>query len=1677
MGYSHPIDTINEFVQVADKFIRGMTRMLYSMMLKKLKKAYQSLHLLVLILFALLSLSSCLPTGTRTSLDVGNSTENPDSSETSNYTEPTFPLNDIFLQEGATLTNSNLSLPINFSDSFLIRGNALSIYLRGLPPSLSYCLVGKYNISGIEKFLVMSAKSKSYVDLRNKTKEFYLQVEPNLSSANQNDCSGYNLTTTILQQPSTQSLSFSLTDLCSNCSSTVSSSGLKLYFGSGQEVTNVKVSSLLLTIGGTNISTSNSCSESTSCRARGFDCCLNGQCIKEGVEKPGVTGLPGFSAAKEDVELNPSRFILYPQFYFVCENRPESGSSTSTSGTVDPSYESSVRLMELRQLYDCLNQVNGEFSYCTLKYTQANNLIPGVFSPETQGFYDDINFSNLNPAFNTGDKKNNIVKIIYGGQTLYEEEKTPLTSGTFGPSNDDIISSQAVTLTASLPLNAKDANLYITYRVDGTCEKVNSSLTRCTKTYIFDSSDTSSSYWHDSSKIFKLPSYADTTSSGNIIVRLGGSIVPEDSTTWSKSTPQNGVVFANSYPLYKNQVIEITYYVKVNAQNLLSLKSLAQNRINTMCTCGAQGKCNLKPILDSSSGNVVNYECSYTSTNTNEPPVNQTVFVSNKHIANRYFDLNGINYDEGYESALDQELTPGASQNFSYINNNLLKPNNVNQYIGLSEIYGTFSKSGIYFSRPAKMVRVKKDQTYDITVNSGAFSSCVTCGNDYYGSLQKIFPQNFSGQGGGYSPDIYQSSRQNNSSIYRSDDLLFGRACFLPVTMIPWTHVNEATPTIQRRKRLAAQHFLFANGYNRDWFGFDYGSLIGSFDGVRWFSIGNQRRVKATSNKMFIAVNTYLGDLSVDSNFSVNVTEANSFSSTIPDHDTETAGAECQKQHYCSNDNDCFRQLGYDYTCQNVASLTTPWPQFDGNSNEMSGQSIRSLLSLVGGANGRPKRCIYRGRGAPCLRNLDLAATSTTNFNGSSLVGTLMCSHNNSCLSLNTSNRFNDRIARFAGTPASQNAAQASSTTSDLVGLGARIILRPFDYYGTKSTPTTAKEVLQNNNVDAICVPGRDIANASDTFDLNSRHPANRVNSSDKLFGTGPTSSSLMSTKLLNACPATDITGTSLQIYDLDINDPVLSNFTITQNLSSNLLDLSPLLNLNIYSSLNGSMITNVGYQKNTCLRAPGAACFSDMECAPSSFISNKVKLANLSSLLNSAEINFWKEDLVCGNPDFKRLSGGVLNPQFDNKKNKCCREFGKTISVYTQKDSSDFEWCDNSSSTIRVAGINKNLNSLNRYSRVHSVYDKMTCNRNDINSTKTFALSLVANTPQDRLTQILGQYKTLDTLNQRTCCTNHWVRSFSTENGGGHSFSKNKMQNIDKFMFRNISWEADDTNSVSPDPDSAFECDPNNFLNASCEIKSLTSDEEDKYLSWAATLELIGIPQVAIKTSDQIYKLVDDNQNSIAAEHPLTDSDGQRILLPPVTPFGDFSDFIDSDGKRYYSAANYAQMNMPANSLKKVFSESEFNCCVPSGIAIPDTTTSSQCCTGMAQGSGNGRRCCLPNYTDVTVYLNRYVSSEGRGLPDSAYDPATGFIKESSQVDMIAFQKSLCCSGRTMTGVAISQLPIPLTGGTFNTNASAQVRRFNYRDDDVDNNSASGSVGSLFDAGVRWNNHVYCVP
>lgn len=1654
-------------------------------MLNSVRLLKKSLQAIVLIIGPIL-LSSCLPQATPPATQLASGTGTTETTPpTTVYQEPSFPLIGNFLQESGLQTKSYLSLPINFSDSFLVRGLEVSQFARTLPISTKLCIVGKYSyIPGTEKFLALSAKIRSFTDFSKKTTEFYLQVEPNNEISNQTNCSYANLVSALIIN-SNQSIHFGLNQLCNDCNASVTSAGMVLYLN-GAAVSGVNLSSLMLTISGSSNSSGNSCSENTLCKSKGYDCCIDNICVTDGSYKPGAMTSANYQTALNDVSSNPTRFILYPEVYFICPNRPSSTGSNVNYDPVDPNYDAQVRLMELKQLYECINQTEDEFSLCTVKFSNfSSSGLPKTISASDlpYSFKGDINFSGVNSSFvpsiplESDYSGNNIYKIVYGGKTFYESYKTSLNSqdGVFNSAgNDDLNTSQAVTINQK-PSSPTDDNLYLTYKIDGTCSKLSTSLAKCSKKYYQGVLSTPYPKSSDSAftNSFKLPFYADLSTS--VLVKVNDVIIPEDVSTWSSNNSNKTINFIT--PPYTNQKIEITYFVTnpIYVSALVDMKQYAQDQVKLACMCGSSN-CNLKPKY-SETNTIVDYECVYPTNSSEDAPANQTISLSSKSVPHRYFDNNGVPYDEDYSISGNQE-----GNEFSYISNNLLKPNNAESsisYIGFNEIYGSFSKTQATAAKPAKMVRVKKDKVYDIFVNSGSFSSCVGCGNDYYTAIQRLFPQNFSAKGGGYKPDLVESRRENSTSLYRSDDLLFGRACFVPATMIPWTHVASSTVAEQRTKRLAGQHFLFANGYNRDWYGFDYGALIGSFDGVTWFAVGNQRRIKAKSNKLFLAINAYFGDQTIDNSFSVSVSEITPYSPAISEHDTTNDGAECQKSHFCNNDDDCFRSLGYDYSCQNITALTTEWPSFDINGNELTGTTTRSLSSIVGGANGQSKRCVYRGRGAPCHATL---STVLDNYNYTGNYLSSACSSNNYCQSINSSSpSFNNKISRYANTPLNQNNFFQMNSLSfpsigDLLGLGTRLIGRPFDYFGSSPIPSLAKASLfdnkTSNKVEGVCIPGKNISSAiSSTNEFNSLVPSTRPGTSDKIHGIGPTMSGTgFNDKYLMACPAQIRSSTGaaqtgpFHISSSGSTYDIFKKSVIAQNLSTNLLDFSPINSVLLQT---GTTVTGIGYLKNSCLRAPGASCFSDMDCAPSSFIASKVRSSSSVATMNSAEKKYWEEELICSNSDLKYTAPGVLNPDYNIKKNVCCRDVGKTISVHSDTTvSATNYWCN--STAPKIAGVNVNLNDSSRYSRVHTAYDKITCDPTSVSSTTPFALSTNASSFTDAWKQIQYQYKTLDLVNSRTCCTTHWVRNFDSSNGGGHRWSMQKLQDIDKKIFKNINWMPNDTTTTPVHNTTPFECenDPLLAAMASCEIRDFNQTTIELYSNFIGALELTGIPQVAIPSTDQVKKIVDDTQSDVQSLNlPIKDT------LPNPATVADFN----SGSNNFYSASNPNLLN---NMLKKVFSENEFNCCIPTNQEVPSMTTAEQCCTGYLSNRDNILRCCLQDYTNLSVYLNRYVSSEGRGLPDSAYDPDTGFIKDPGMVEIIAVQKNLCCSGKIARGSAIGRLPIPTGPGTYapySQNLSAV--RFVDGDDEVNDNSTTGYLATKYNRGVRWNTHVYCVP
>ena len=162
------------------------------------------------------------------------------------------------------------------------------------------------------------------------------------------------------------------------------------------------------------------------------------------------------------------------------------------------------------------------------------------------------------------------------------------------------------------------------------------------------------------------------------------------------------------------------------------------------------------------------------------------------------------------------------------------------------------------------------------------------------------------------------------TSMGNYEDTIFGRACWVPLTMIPMSHLNlddviSYASASNRSRRLMAQTALYVNGYQRDWFGFNKGALIGSFDGVRWFAIGGGRRVTAKSSKLYLAINGAFSDLVTPGSISVsiltdngiNVASDQDFDPNLSEEDARVeSGASCQKYHQCERRRLCDPTAG-----------------------------------------------------------------------------------------------------------------------------------------------------------------------------------------------------------------------------------------------------------------------------------------------------------------------------------------------------------------------------------------------------------------------------------------------------------------------------------------------------------------------------------------------------------------------------------------------------------------------------------------------------------------------------------------------------------------------------------------------------------------------------------------------
>lgn len=1611
--------------------------------------------------------ASCVPQaqkGTRKTASAGSSATD----DTAAPEEPNFTNQLNYFQDGATSSSSSLVLKTTMSSAFYLRGSEVNSYISKVNTSDVQCLVLNFSDTlgyPNEDNLVIAALPRNFFNFSTNQREYYYLVDPSDKSQNQSFCQKVGLINAV--GIGGDSIVYSISELCPSCPGlTLSTETVSMRTSGGVAISNIQTSYLGLKIQKVNSSQGGNnndptCSSNSDCTSLGYDCCSSGICITDKSVKSTVDqSSADFKNILNLISSGPGAIYDYPDYFNLC---PTSVIVTPTpTPTTDPEREALLRFEHLKELYNCTNPIEGEMAICTSVYEDVQNAGTQDFTTAE----DDRSFYDLNNNL----PQHSIYEIVYAGKTLfklgdgnapiYDSADVEIPTGSNNLiGNDDLVNPITIKLKATPGSNAPDDILRIRYKVDGSCVRISSALAKCTKYYIQGQSAGKVNDHFPSSNRFSLPYYADTTRTVKVEV---------DETTRLAGTHYQLVAGSPAYveflgtglQVLDTQEVKVTYFVDLGAhETLLKSKEEALSEIEqNICQC-TTGTCGLDPVYNESNGAqvLVDFQCRYDSSGNTEVPLNQTVLLSAKTVPVKYYDETGI-----YRATINTQTPAQEGKEFLYTKGNLLKPNNLAEYIGFNEIYGSLtSKAGSAI--PAREVKIKSGKTYDIFVDSGTFSSCYYCGNDYYNAIAALFPKNFLYRGGGILPDATTTNERASNTDMRKDDMIFGRACFVPATMIPWSHFPQSETIAQRQRRMQTQHFYFANGYQRDWYGFDYGSIIGSFDGIWWFSIGNQRRIKATSNKLFLAVNAYFGDQTLESTYSVTVSDA----STVPasgstvTSDYQSDGAQCQQYHSCSVDTDCVTKLGWEYSCETVSSIKSSFPRFDVNANEIPDtELIQTLFTRIGSSTGGPKRCVYRGRGSPCTPDFNLGSDSES-YSFSKAAKLNMCSQNSYCQVYNNGSnieRFNNRISRFGRSIAYQNASSdVTENDLDTFGLGARIIGRPLEYQGSEIVDPVVQANLLHNNVGAVCLPGRNPSPAAQ--DLISQHTSvpSVIHNGDKVNGQGVTlAGTLASNSYYSSCNIFDAAGNSFQAQNptLDLDSATFAKASSNQALSTNLLqELEELSKNTLTSDYDTNQITSLVFEDNRCMRAPGSVCHTDLDCAPNKFIADRVRNIDSSNALNQQtlnkyEIEFWQQELVCSQEKSK------TDEDFNMNDNRCCRETGKDLTIGTLLDF-DPNSGENFENSL-IPGIGISIDSRRRYSRLSTIADVLGVTH-----------PVLEGSPDDacggagcQSTAILSdQWKTFSEMASRTCCSGHWVRNFATGTrgiGGGHTWAANKVQNVPMASFQCYNW--------APGPH-FYTCeDQDEPDDPGCLMRSVPTNEATNVFNWLGTLELLGIPQIAVKStySPEIACKVDLADAS--GNTPGSTTVGSVTVMPDIIVDSEDKEWVDASNARHFSATD---MDNYETGIKQIFSPDKISCCIPAGEQVAEGTNPSQCCTGVL----NGNTCALPDYANVSVFFNRFVSSAAKSLNNTLFDSNTGYIKSPYYVEVLACQLNVCASGVIGRGVAHSNLKVP---GHTEDGQAKLVRRFI---DGKDTSNNFSGLADLWEAGLKWNDHVYCVP
>jgi hypothetical protein len=773
-------------------------------------------------------------------------------------------------------------------------------------------------------------------------------------------------------------------------------------------------------------------------------------------------------------------------------------------------------------------------------------------------------------------------------------------------------------------------------------------------------------------------------------------------------------------------------------------------------------------------GDISQVQCLIPDTNV-EPIPFQTLdlSVSNRTAPHRFYSKSGVNFDD-VTKINDPTVEPEGERFFYLDESGKTQPNDqAGTEFSMNSILGQFSID-LSKARPAKVIPVELDRVYTIAARSGFYTPCPSCSTDSWFSAFTAHPASQLGKG--LQATGHTTSREtykNNITNGNYEDTIFGRACWVPPTMIPFTHRPNPDLNAQRRNRLQAQAALYVNGYQRDWFGFNKGALIGSFDGIKWFAIGKGRRVVADSEKLFLAINAPFADLAENTDTIVEVVADQSLDTVaesdydfdLPQNDPrQNSGATCQSYHSCDVDSDCISKLGWEYACADVSRYKTTWPKFDINANEIVGEeespaNVRDFIQNFS-QNQDQKRCVYRGAGSICKRDFNNSIDPL-------LKKQFSCAPNFYCASLGD-NVFNDRLVR---TPA--------ILEQILFGQDADVLGRPEKYVRATNNLTNEiriniqhnAELISGNLSDfGICRPGRSISNANYIDRHRTPDGQSRTDYISQIAGcssSSPDASRIQSCPVIETrenreTPVGDIIRTDhperlVRVQNMCGAESQKINNTGFVESSFKEIEADPIST--IVDLLTPKMA------RDACMRRAGSICHTDLDCGPNRLHADQATFLGREGFGGStAEKRFWEEALVCSQGEKTPLFGDEDFLSYDLTQNRCVREINQEITMYSQISALEFDpgiGQENVDLQVTQFAIN-NPRGTKRYSR----YTTVPADISQVHTEKDvlgFNAPLVpfTNTSSEDYKKHFYQWRTINYTGKNSCSGGGFVRKF----------------------------------------------------------------------------------------------------------------------------------------------------------------------------------------------------------------------------------------------------------------------------------------------------------------------------